>query len=361
MSKYLNIITTVIFFVLVVSTSSVSLSYDQITKNGVIETDRPLRGINLPGGSFGGNNLPGVNHFDYLFPPASDVEMFGDFGMEVIRLGIKWERLQPVLDEPFDLVYLSYIDAVVNAAEKRGIFVILDPHNYAQYNMNGTKYNIGSCAISTALFASFWSSLATHYKDKPNVIFGLMNEPYQHKAIEWAVIAQEAVTAIRDTGANQTILVPGTMYSAATRWGLKKGLLSNAEALVNIVDPLKNLVFEVHMYLDPNNSGSSPECVSETIGIERLQVFTDWLQENNYRGFLGEIGVGDNQTCLNALRNTLTHIDDKKDMWMGWTYWAASPWFSSYMYNVYPPDVVLFPQAEVLKEFIDLPSIPSLN
>lgn len=50
----------------------------------------------------------------------------------------------------------------------------------------------------------------------------------------------------------------------------------------------------MHQYLDSDGSGTSPTCVSNTIGAERLQDATTWLQQNNLKGFLGEIGAGSN-------------------------------------------------------------------
>ena len=50
----------------------------------------------------------------------------------------------------------------------------------------------------------------------------------------------------------------------------------------------------MHQYLDSDGSGTSPTCVSSTIGAERLQDATQWLQQNNLKGFLGEIGAGSN-------------------------------------------------------------------
>lgn len=52
----------------------------------------------------------------------------------------------------------------------------------------------------------------------------------------------------------------------------------------------------MHQYLDSDGSGTSATCVSSTIGAQRLQDATQWLQQNNLKGFLGEIGAGSNGT-----------------------------------------------------------------
>ena len=58
---------------------------------------------------------------------------------------------------------------------------------------------------------------------------------------------------------------------------------------------------EMHQYLDSDGSGTSDQCVSSTIGAERLQAATQWLQQTGYKGFLGEIGAGSNRTCRRSV------------------------------------------------------------
>jgi endoglucanase len=50
----------------------------------------------------------------------------------------------------------------------------------------------------------------------------------------------------------------------------------------------------MHQYLDSDSSGTSGTCVSSTIGVERLTAATNWLKQNGFKGFLGEIGAGSN-------------------------------------------------------------------
>lgn len=310
----------------------------------------PLRGINLAGGDFAPQVLPGKNGTEYGFPPMQDVETYADFGMQVFRLSFLWERIQPNLYGPLDASQMKLVDQVVQAATARHVLVILDVHNYGKYRGR----LIGSAEVPNAAFDDLWVKLAKAYKDNAFVAFGLMNEPYKHKADAWAKIAQEAVWAIRKTGARQTILVPGTNFSAAHRWLTKDGELSNGEALRGLKDPANNFAFEAHVYFDKDSSGTHPDCVSETIGPERLSPFTGWLRENDLRGFLGEFGSSTDATCLKNLENTLDYMDANKDVWMGWTLWAASRRFGKYMFNIYPPDPDKFPQARILRRFIDV-------
>jgi endoglucanase len=304
------------------------------------------RGVNLPQAGFGGQHIPGVAGRDYLWPTGSDVNLFADMGANVLRIPFLWERMQPQLDMPLAQHELAQLDALVAAAAMRHVTILLDVHNYGLYR----KLMIGSDAVPVTAFTDLWMRLATHYKDQPFVAFGLMNEPYQHKAEEWAAIAQQAIIAIRKTGANQLILVPGTRYSGAYSWMFKDGVLSNAEALVSLTDPADHFIFEVHQYFDTDSSGMHQLCVHEDIGVQRLAAVTAWLRQTGRKGFLGEFGASKDAVCLAALKRTLRYMADNKDVWYGWSYWAAAAWFGDYMFNIYPPDPEHFPQVGILKD-----------
>ena len=209
---------------------------------------------------------------------------------------------------------------------------------------------IGSGEVPVSAFADLWTRLAEHYKDQPYVAFGLMNEPHKQTAEEWASIAQQAIDAIRKTGAQQQIFVPGTSYSGAHSWMKKHGQLSNAEAVGKITDPANNLIIEAHDYFDSDSSGTHASCVSEDVGEQRLADFTKWLRATKHKGFLGEFGASKEPVCLAALARTLKYMSDNNDVWYGWTYWAAAAWFGDYMFNIYPPDPARFPQVEILKK-----------
>ena len=308
-----------------------------------------IRGINLAGAEFAGNKLPGINNKDYVFPNEKDIKIFADFGFQLIRLPFKWERLQPVLEKDFDKQYLANIKKVVIEANKYEVKVVLDVHNYGTYK--GDK--IGTDIVTQQAFNHLWFHLAKQFKNNDNVLFGIMNEPNKHSALEWFPIAQGALASIRKAGAKQKVLIPSTYWSNAHRFNKKDGLYSNADLLQNIQDPENNFVFEVHTYFDKDNSGRHATCPKEDIGIKRLREITSWLQDNNFQAFLGEFGASKNEDCLKIMTDTLAFIDENSNAWYGWSYWGASRWFGDYIYNVYPPEVEMFPQAAILKSYIE--------
>ncbi len=308
-----------------------------------------IKGINFPGPAIAGHVYPGTINQNYHFPSAADVKTYAEFGFEMIRLAITWERLQPELGQPFDADYLRRIHDFVSEASKYNLRVVIDVHNYGKYK----GQLIGTEAVTNEDFEKLWYQLAAEFRHDQHVLFGLMNEPNKQDAITWSAIAQDAVTAIREANATQVILVPATFYSSAARWLHKDGYYSNGEALKNIEDPQNNLVFEAHQYLDKYSTGTDSDCVSADVGVKRLTAFTGWLKENGYQGYLGEFAAGTSETCQQALENMLAYIHNNQDVWYGWTYWVADPWFKGYRFNIYPPDPQQFPQVGILKQFIN--------
>jgi hypothetical protein len=166
-----------------------------------------------------------------------------------------------------------------------------------------------------------WKNIATTFKSNANVIFDLMNEPHDIDASVVFTSMQAAVTAIRGTGATQLILVEGTSYTGAWTW-VSSG---NGAAFANLKDPQNNIAIEMHQYLDSDGSGTSDQCVSSTIGAERLQAATQWLQQTGFKGVLGEIGAGSNPTCISAVYGALCSMQTASNSpWIGALWYVDS-------------------------------------
>jgi endoglucanase len=76
---------------------------------------------------------------------------------------------------------------------------------------------------------------------------------------KWATTVQAAVTAIRQAGATTNyVLIPGTNYASAGQF-LDNG---SGAALLPVSNPdgsTTNIIFDVHKYLDSDNSGTHPQ------------------------------------------------------------------------------------------------------
>ena len=115
----------------------------------------------------------------------------------------------------------------------------------------------------------------------------------------------------------------------------------NSVAMLTITDSLNNFAFEVHQYLDSDSSGSTTNIVDAGIGATRLVDFTQWLKTNHRQGFLGEFSAANSLMYSNmigalAISNMLTHVQTNSDVWLGWTWWSAGPWWWARRVSIEP-------------------------
>lgn len=290
-----------------------------------------LPGVNISGGDYNAGKPGARVFFDYIYPSNAELDYFAAKGMKIIRVGFDENRLQPARLGALNSAELAYLDALVTHAQSLGLIILLDPHNYGyMIDTNGATRLIGvDPLLPTAYFADFWAKMAAHFKPNSNVYFGLMNEPNAQSAVQWRDIAIAAVNAIRTTGATNKILIPGTAWTGAYSW-VSSG---NAAAWAGFTDA--NFAFEVHQYLDADNSGTHSNCVSGA-GSSALAAFTDWARANHVRGFLGEIGWSLGAGCMTEGAAIMQYMKTNEDVWLGYSYWAAGAWLGDYIYSIEP-------------------------
>lgn len=333
---------------------------------GLLPAQILYTGTNISGAEFG-TALPGTFGTDYTYPTNAEIDYFVGKGMNTFRLPFRWERLQQSANGSFNAAELTRLNNFVNYATGKGAHVVLDPHNFARYYPSSSNYQsdpnrvIGSPAVPYSVFGDFWSKLANQYKTNNRVIFNLMNEPNAMPTENWVTASNTAIAAIRAAGANNLILVPGNGYTGAWTWSSNWYGTPNATAMLNIVDSGNNYAFDVHQYMDDDGSGTSATITGNDplTGVNRISGFTNWLRANNKRGFLGEfavasstIGNGANQVGDELLNNMLTHIKNNDDVWRGWTWWSAGPWWpSDYIFLLNPANNVDKPQMAVIQPY----------
>jgi endoglucanase len=283
-------------------------------------------GVNESGAEFG-SAIPGTLGKDYTWPSPSSIDYFTSKGFNSFRIAFLMERLAPSgITGSFNQAYLSGLTTIVNYVTNKGAYAIIDPHNYLRYN--------GQLMTNTNDFQTFWKNLATVFKSNSRVIFDMQNEPNGIDATTTARMMQAGINGVRSAGAtSQLILVEGTSWSGAWSWTTSSG---NAAAFTGLTDPNNNFAIEMHQYLDSDSSGTSGTCVSSTIGAERLAAATQWLKDHNLKGFLGEIGAGSNDACIQAIQGALCAMQ-QSGVWIGATWWAAGPWWGTYFTSIEPP------------------------
>ncbi len=305
-----------------------------------------LTGVNVSSAEFG--NLPGQYGISHIYPGRATLEALADAGVNVIRLPFRWERLQPSLFGPLSQAELGPLMETVKLIRELDMYVVLDPHNYAEYVPN----RIGSGGLSLDALADFWGRLASRFSEDDSVLFLLMNEPIGITAAVWTDVANRSIASIREAGAGNLILVPGTIWTGASHWFDAQDGGSNAETLLSIEDPLNHFAFEVHQYLDDDFSGTNAACPRTADAIQALEGFSGWLRQHGYSGFLGEFGGTKAANCLSGLKDVADYMELNSDIWLGWTAWAAGEWWGDYPYSLQPAEGVFPPQMEALKPFL---------
>jgi hypothetical protein len=163
-----------------------------------------LKGLMPPDPS----RLHKLNRFKKSF-----LEGIKETGANVVRIPVHPEEYS----EDEDYLW-RYLDPTVAWAGELGMYVIIDWH-YIGNIEDGSGGEMPDIDINPKEFSrQFWTLAADYFKDAPNVIFEIFNEPANIDAGIWAENAQELVDIIRAQGAGQPIIVGGINYSKDLSW-----------------------------------------------------------------------------------------------------------------------------------------------
>ena len=273
-------------------------------------------------------------------------------GLNTFRIPFVMERMAPSgLAASLAPSYLANLTAVVDhvtASGRNDTFAVVDAHNYGRYK--------NAVITDTAAFKTFWSNLAAPFANNSRVIFDCNNEFHDMGASSATLVPalnQACIDGVRAAGAtSQYVFVEGTSYTGAWTW-VSSG---NGASMGNLTDPSDKIVYEMHQYLDTDGSGTHTECVNATIGAERIRAATAWLKENKKVGILGEFAGGSNDVCKQAVRGMLASMQEDSDVWLGWLWWAAGPFWGDYIYSLEPGEGIAFTNyLTLLQEFVSLP------
>lgn len=315
-----------------------------------------LRGINIMDLGIAKEVVPGVYGTNYTKPSLHALRSLKDRGMQVVRIPFKWERIQYVWGGPLESAYLGYLMQVLRDANSVGLKVIVDMHNYARYRRNGVEILFSDANGPTqAQYADVWKKIVNAIRADANAYnavwaYDIMNEPHNLKAAKgyatpqklWEGYAQAAVSGIRATGEKKLIHVEGYSFSSAADW-------AKNHAAPFVKDPLNNIMYHAHMYMDWNTAGvyNTKSHAEETAlaksqghasvgarGIARLKVFANWCAQFKQQCFLGEFGwptagvVGASEARLwnREGEELMTYMDQ---IGMGGTMWATGSWLSN--------------------------------
>ncbi|KAI1490441.1 endoglucanase 1 [Biscogniauxia mediterranea] len=302
-------------------------------------------GVAESGGEFGvwsadatpGTGLPGTFGVEYKFIDEAGVDVHVDQNhLNLFRIAFLFERMCPLdtgLGSTFNETHFDFFKQAVDYVTiTKGAYAILDPHNYMRYNDPSSQPYSGSIignasdptAATTEQFGEFWGELAGRFADNEKVIFGLMNEPHDMPSSLVLENNQAAIDAIRATGAENLIIMPGNSWTGGHAW--TEGSDPNSAIMYRFNDPLNNTAIDIHEYLDVDYSGSHSECVSDP--ATNLAALTEWLKTYQLKAFITEFGGHNNTGCDDMLADMVNYMAEN-DEYIGWTAWAAGPFWGT--------------------------------
>lgn len=261
-------------------------------------------------------HLPGVQGTNYRFPIESEIIRAKSYGLTRFRIGGVFERFFPRQDstELYTGAERSP-DTVLRVGRdchKHGCTVLWDPfHNY------GTLYGkkLGAAGgLTIDQFAQAWRTFILHVRSDSQAWaathgFDIMNE---WAGVDFPTIfaaTQRVLDVCADALGDKLLIIEGKDYSSTANW------VANNDGFTKLKDPRGPglIEFSGHLYLDQDASGfyrtgdtARAPSTPESIGVDRLRGFADWLERHGYRGNIGETTApGDMPRLLKGLENMM--------------------------------------------------------
>lgn len=323
-----------------------------MTDGTLPDINQPMLGVNLSSAS--GGSVPGTFGYNYMYPRFEDLYYLKAKGVRLIRLPFRAARVvedikNPALD--YEAGSKSDIQALLNVvteAERLGMWVFLDAHDYAERTIDGTQYLLGNGEYTIERFAKMWGTIAEAFKDHTNIWgYDLQNEPKVSAQVLLEAY-QAAIDEIRKVDTKAQIIVEGTSwasayewiygdrsdknypeYSTEVNWSYKE---NSPWLLAKLVDPQNKLVFQAHGYFDKDNSGTYKTGYQDVDYRKRFLPFLEWCKTNGVKGLIGEFGVPYNghatgdERYMDVLDGALALF---KEYQVNATYWCAGAMYES--------------------------------
>ena len=240
-------------------------------------------------------------------------------GFDFVRINLQAFRHMDAGNR-LDPAWLAKLDDVVGEAERAGLGVLLDEHDF-----NPCSEDLELCR---AKLSAFWRQVAPRYAKAPrNVAFELLNEPHDKlNGDEWNKLFAEVLGIVRTTSPDRIVVV------GPTHWNSLKDL----PALRLPADP--NLIVTFHYYEPFHFTHQGARWVPEATGLrgvtwgtpqDRAAIKADfdrvsaWAAANHRPILLGEFGAYDKSGTPIALRAdwTSTVRSEAERHRFSWAYW----------------------------------------
>ncbi len=276
--------------------------HGQLAVEGTQLKDKNGDVIVLRGMSFGWHNF-----WPRFYNAGAVKTLHRDWGSTVVRAAMGVEPKNGYLEKPE--WSKEKVKAVVDAAIKEDIYVIIDWHSH-NINLQEAK--------------EFFTEMAQTYGSHPNVIYEIFNEPDEESWEEIKAYSIEVISTIREIDPDNIILV-GT-----PRWDQDVHLAADAP-----ITGFDNLMYTLHFYAATHKqwlrdrgdyaiSKGLPLFISESAGMEATgdgpldneewQRWIDWAEKNKVSWVTWSVSDKD-ETCSVLLPSAKSDGNwKKKDM-----------------------------------------------
>jgi hypothetical protein len=275
------------------------------SRNEVVQ----LRGVNIPSLEYTSEG----EHVQESIRKATQ-----DWKANIIRLPLAQDRWFGKVKKIKDAgaAYRALVDRLIYDCATAKTYLVLDLHwsDCGQWEIDGGK--LAQHSMPDLHSVEFWSDVATRYRNHPNIIFGLYNEPHDvsweiwrnggpvtDKPPRWskdpkpvsydAVGMQKLYETVRGVGADNVVTVSGL------DWGYDLSGLLNGHALEG-----RNILYETHPYPQKKKWDEKFGSVSK-----------------RYAVFVGEWGGGARDQ--EYFRNLMAYVEQFNLPWTAWSFHPA--------------------------------------
>ena len=240
--------------------------HGRLKVEGTQLVDQQGEAVVLRGASFGWHNL-----WPRFYNPKAVDWIVEDWKCSVVRAAMGVAIEDNYLENP--QFALQCVNSVVKGAIKNGVYVLIDFHSHKIHTEEAKK---------------FFEQMARQYKDYPNVIYEIWNEPDYYSWEEVKAYSEEVIDVIRAIDKENIILI------GSPHWDQDLHLVA-----ANPITGRSNIMYTMHFYAgthkqwlrdrtDEAIEKGIPIFVSECAGMEasgdgpideaEWKLFVEWME-----------------------------------------------------------------------------------
>jgi endoglucanase len=314
-----------------------SISADMPATHATAAAKGMGRGINL-GNMFDSPNAKG--EWGVPVHPTTDfvryVDLAAEAGFKHIRVPVRWSShasldAAAIIKPEFAL----RVDAVVDRALARGLYVVLDMHHYRQ--LDGDQLDPDEPKVDDAVvqlrFFNMWRQISKRYAGRSDkLLFEIYNEPHGKLNAIWNDFFPQALKIIRADNPTRVVVV------GPVNW-------NNSEALPGLELPNDdNILVTFHSYEPFSFTHQGADWVNPRLptGVEccndaqevrvlrSLEAAESWGKQNKRPMYMGEFGAYSEAPEKSRIAYTTIVRQAAEAKGIPWSYWELASGFGVY-------------------------------